>query len=130
VQTCALPICPPYYARLAKSVWGGYNELVVSSHHHDARKLVMARNNAQDTRAVAAEMLMFRRRNGISTAAAGQVLGISGEGYRLKERAGSATGPELAALAEAFGETLGTAFPSYRPTPHERALARHLAEAA
>jgi len=90
----------------------------------------MARRQNQDTHAVAAEMLMFRRRHGISTATAGRVLGISGEGYRLKERGGSATGPELAALAEAFGETLATAFPSYRPTPHERALARHLAEAA
>src|SRR5690606_41260272 len=101
---------PPYYARLAKSVWGGYNQLVVSSYHHAARKLVMARRQNQDTHAVAAEMLMFRRRHGISTATRGRVLGISGEGYRLKERAGSATGPELAALAEAFGETLGTAF--------------------
>jgi hypothetical protein len=76
-------------------------------------------------------MKAFRARHALSVKRAGALLGISGEGYRLKE-AGKApiAGTELARLAESCGESLSSAFPSYRPTPDELALLRQMSGAA
>jgi len=72
------------------------------------------------------EMKEFRLRHGLSTRAAGKIIGCTGEAYRLKERDQRISGAELAKLAAAFGETVATAFPSYRPTEGERLLVEQL----
>lgn len=72
-----------------------------------------------------------RLRFGKSRADCARALGISLEGYRLKETGAiSITGPELARLADLFGVPLWEAFPEYQPTDGERALIRHLKHAA
>lgn len=77
------------------------------------------------------ELKDLRRRYGFTLAKCGEVLGMSAEGYRLKEKGlAPLTGQELALLADLFGMPVSAAFPSYRPTPAERSLARHLNPAA
>lgn len=68
---------------------------------------------------------------GRSRAECALALGITPEGYRLKETGVSGvTGFDLARLADFFGVPLRIAFPEYEPTAEERALARHLKDAA
>jgi len=68
---------------------------------------------------------------GKSRAECARALGITVEGYRLKELGRiDVTGAELAKLADLFGVPLRVAFPEYEPTDAELALARHLREAA
>ncbi|HEX7090895.1 MAG TPA: hypothetical protein VF192_12215 [Longimicrobiales bacterium] len=58
-------------------------------------------------------------------------MGITPEGYRLKELGYvGVTGTDLARLADLFGVPLRAAFPEYEPTEDERALVRHLKDAA
>lgn len=72
-----------------------------------------------------------RIRYGHSRSDCGKALGITGEGYRLKETGASGiTGGELAKLADFYGVPLAEAFPGYQPTDEERALVRHLSDAA
>lgn len=76
---------------------------------------------------VQAELKDLRKRFGYTLAQCGAVLGISAEGYRLKESSSlPLTGQELALLADFFGVPFHRAFPSYRPSPAEQSLARHL----
>lgn len=85
---------------------------------------------AQGTR-IPVELKALRQHQGRSLAECATVLGISVEGYRLKERGVSpVTGQELAALADMYGKPLADAFPSYEPTESERRLARHISNAA
>ena len=80
---------------------------------------------------VGSDMKAFRERHGLSVKRAGALLGISGEAYRLKEMGkGPITGGELARLAEACGDTLIKAFPSYSPSEEEQALLRQMTGAA
>jgi hypothetical protein len=66
----------------------------------------------------------------VTLSEAGAVIGRSAEGYRLKEEGTSPTSAEeLAKLADFYGTTLAEAFPSYKPTPGELNLAKHLAPA-
>lgn len=82
------------------------------------------------------ELKEFRKRQGWTLDDAARIIGItSGEGYRRKElpvghpRHAPITGTELALLADAADVPFEEAFPSYRPTEGEQALARHLAAA-
>ena len=76
---------------------------------------------------IQAELKDLRKRFGYTLAQCGAVLGISAEGYRLKEENQSPlSGQELALLADLFGVPFRRAFPSYRPSPAEQSLARHL----
>ena len=74
--------------------------------------------------------LRLRFRKSLAQCAA--VIGAkSAETYRLKEAGRSpVSGLELALLADAYGMPLRAAFPSYRPSAGEVALARHLNRAA
>lgn len=83
------------------------------------------------------ELKALRKRQGWTLDDAAKIIGItSGEGYRRKEmpsdhqRYAPITGTELALLADAAGVPFEEAFPSYRPTEGEQALARHIATAA
>ena len=72
-----------------------------------------------------------RTRYGRSRIDCAATLGISVEGYRQKEKGLiGVTGGELAQLADLYGVPLSEAFPGYEPTDDERALARHLSDAA
>jgi transcriptional regulator with XRE-family HTH domain len=85
---------------------------------------------AQGTR-IPVELKALRQHRARSLAQCAAVLGITVEGYRLKESGKSPiTGQELAALADMYGMALSEAFPSYEPTESERRLARHISEAA
>lgn len=77
------------------------------------------------------EVKEFRARHGISRPVAGHLLGMTGESFRLREIGRyEFTAAELARLAEANGETIQQAFPSYRFSDAELALARQLKAAA
>lgn len=80
---------------------------------------------------VPAELKDLRKRFGFTLARCADVLGLTIEGYRLKENGiVPVSGPELARLADLYGMPLSAAFPSYIPTPGERSLAKHLNPAA
>lgn len=73
--------------------------------------------------------LRLHQRKSLADCAA--ALGLTVEGYRLKERGISPiSGEELAALADMYEMPLAAAFPSYEPTESERRLARHISDAA
>lgn len=74
-----------------------------------------------------ADLQATRDRYRRSRAECADALGITTEGYRLKE-AGMVrvTGFDLARLADLFGVPLQEAFPGYEPTEEEQALVRHL----
>lgn len=77
------------------------------------------------------ELKEFRARHGLSRSAAGLILGMTGESFRLREIGRySFTAAELARLAESHGEAIQEAFPSYQFTEGERALVRQLSDAA
>lgn len=80
---------------------------------------------------IQAELKDLRRRFGFTLAKCGETLGMSAEGYRLKEEGKTPlTGEELALLADLFGMPIRAAFPSFKPSPAEASLARHLSNAA
>lgn len=80
---------------------------------------------------IARELKEFRARHGLSRPAAGLILGMHGESFRLREIGRySFTAAELARLAESQGETIQEAFPSYQLTDSELALIRQLSDAA
>lgn len=64
---------------------------------------------------------------GFSTDRAGATLGMTGEAYRVREKAGRFSGAQLALLAHAYGRSLADAFPSYQPSEGEILLCRQLA---
>lgn len=77
------------------------------------------------------EMKARRLEAGLSFHRVGVALGITGEGYRQKERGNNrVTGAELAILARLYGMAIQEAFPSYVPTEGEVLLSQQIDAAA
>lgn len=86
---------------------------------------------AEDVSMAQVNLQRVRLAFGRSREECAQALGITTEGYRLKEIGRSpVTGFDLARLADLFGVPLTVAFPEYEPSADERALVRHLKHAA
>lgn len=81
--------------------------------------------------AIQLELKDLRKRFGKTLTECADAIGITAEGYRLKEVGERpVTGFDLVRLADLYGMPLRAAFPSYEPTAQEVSLARHLNTAA
>jgi DNA-binding XRE family transcriptional regulator len=75
------------------------------------------------------ELKAIRERFGTTKTHCARTLGITVQGYLLKERGDSPiSGIELVKLARMYGVPLREAFPSYEPTADELMLAEELNE--